>query len=698
MEDLPANAESDFLKITDLIDLDTLQKLQDSFAEATGVASIITDPAGKPITKPSKFCRLCNEIIRGSEKGLANCMKSDAALGKLNPDGPIMCPCLSGGLWDGGASICVGSLHIANWLVGQIRNEETPKEKLVAYADVIGVDKKLFAEAVDEVKVMPKAQFKSVCDALFIFANQLSDLAYKNMALRESEAKLKTTLDSIGDAVMSIDVHGCIIHMNPVAERLCGWTFSEAKGAEIESVMRLVDASSRETIGNPGLRAIAENAHFEMPSNALLLAKDGSCRMVADSASPIREMDGSASGAVIVFRDVSEQRLLEERVRQGQKMEAVGRLAGGIAHDFNNMLGGILGAAELLQRKTKGGDPSLERLVKIILDATGRAADLTRKLLDFSRKGPRDYATQDMRKVIEGALELLQRGLDKKIKIVREFKAENGFVDGDAAQLQNAILNLGLNARDAMPSGGTLTISTRNVELSSNTSSSISGEALSGPYFELSVADTGTGIPHELQSKLFEPFFTTKEVGKGTGLGLASIYGTVKDHNGAIHVYSEPGAGAVFKIYLPLSKGNPAAVEETVPRDKCSYKIGRILLVDDEPLVRTTCQMILEEHGNEIVCAGDGLEAVEIIKGDAAFDLIVMDVIMPNLNGREAYERIEELRPGIPFIFCSGFTRNENMEKLISRPNVVDFVTKPFSVASLNEALAKAIAMKSSAS
>lgn len=680
--------KTDDLSITDLIDIDTLQKLQDCFADATGVASIITDPNGIPITKPSNFCRLCIDIIRKTEKGLTNCMHSDAELGRMNPTGPIMQPCLSGGLWDGGASITIGNRHIANWLIGQVRNDNISREQVMGYADVIGADREDFGKALDEVTVMSTGQFEKVCSALFIFANHISELAYKNMALNQSERNLSTTLDSIGDAVITTDESMNVMKINPVAEQVTGWSSDDGSGKHLEDILNMLNADTKTPVENPAKIVFDTDKILSVPSGTLLKDRNGNEKPVSYSAAPIHSIDGRISGVVIVFRDESSRMILEEQLRQSQKMEAIGRLAGGVAHDFNNMLCGIQGAADLLYGKHKN-DPSSERLISIIIEAVERTSSLTRQMLDFSRVGKRESSSIDIHKLIVSVVSILERSVDKKVTIATELEASGCIIRGDSAQLQSALLNLGINARDAMPRGGIIRISSANIDVEEKYTGYLYPDLATGRYIEISFSDTGVGIPSEIQKRIFDPFFTTKETGKGTGLGLSAVYGTIKDHRGTITVFSEDGYGSVFKIYLPLANGIPANFDrsETFDHERC--RIGRILFVDDEPLLRNTGSTLLEAFGNEVITANDGAAAIEIFKNgnSSAFDLIIMDMIMPNMNGVEAYNSISAIDQSIPFIFASGFTYRQNVDELMKRPNVVEFIQKPYSLTSLGKAL-----------
>ena len=321
------------VQFADIFNIDDLQRMQDLFSDATGVASIITHPDGLPITKPSNFTRLCNKIIRKTEKGCANCFKSDALIGKQNPSGPIVQPCLSGGLWDAGASITVGGKHIANWLIGQVRNEKTDIQSMIQYASEIGANETDFMAAFDEVPVMSVGQFEKVSNMLFAFANELSEKAYANQllqqqiserdkiaeALRESEENLFITLHSIGDGVIATDDKGCIVRMNPVAESLCGWELADAIGKDLPKVFKIISSETGGPAENPATKVLENGEIIGMANHTLLISKDGKEYQIADSASPIKNRAGIIKGVVLVFSDITEKYNAQLTIRKNQE-------------------------------------------------------------------------------------------------------------------------------------------------------------------------------------------------------------------------------------------------------------------------------------------------------------------------------------------------------------------------------------------
>ncbi|HNV72887.1 MAG TPA: PAS domain S-box protein, partial [Candidatus Ozemobacteraceae bacterium] len=341
-------------------------------------------------------------------------------------------------------------------------------------------------------------------------------IAEQAETLRRSEEDLRITLHSIGDAVISTDTDGRIVRMNEVAEKLTGWSQAEAVGKPSTDVFRIVQGEARQQCANPVEKVLASGEHVELANHTVLVSRTGREYQIADSGSPIRDRDGQIVGVVLVFRDVTEQYVLEERLRQSQKLEAVGQLAGGVAHDFNNMLGGIIGGAELLEMGMTPNDEQRKAL-DIIINAAERARELTRKLLVFSRKGRLNLVPIDVHVAIRETVQILERTIDKRIKIEVALDAADSTINGDISQIQNALLNLGINASHAMPEGGTIRFATRNTVIEDLFCRTNTFDLKPGPFVDIEVRDTGCGIVPENLKRVFEPFFTTKGVGKGTG-------------------------------------------------------------------------------------------------------------------------------------------------------------------------------------
>jgi two-component system cell cycle sensor histidine kinase/response regulator CckA len=408
---------------------------------------------------------------------------------------------------------------------------------------------------------------------------------------------------------------------------------------------------------------------------------------------PLRDSDGQVSGAICMSLDITDRKQLEEQLRQAQKMEAVGRLAGGIAHDFNNLLMVIQGYSDLLVERLPGGDP-LRRNAEQIQMASQRASSLTRQLLAFSRKQMLAPKILNVQSVVAEMEKILRRLIGEDIQLETSSAPDLGLVKADRSQIEQVILNLAVNARDAMPQGGRLTIETANVELDS--SYSHPPAVLSpGRYVMLAVTDNGCGMDAETQAHVFEPFFTTKEKGKGTGLGLATVYGVVKQSGGYVWVYSEPGRGTSFKIYLPRIEETAVPASRDGKSDMQIPQRGSetILLVEDEKGVRELAREYLASSGYTVIEAEDGHTALELAAMHVGpIHLLLTDVVMPGISGRELAERVGQIRPGIKIIYMSGYTDQAVVHHGILQNDAV-LLQKPFTLMTLAGKLREILAV-----
>jgi len=385
-------------------------------------------------------------------------------------------------------------------------------------------------------------------------------------------------------------------------------------------------------------------------------------------------------------RAEAEHLRLEEQLQRGQKLEAIGQLAGGVAHDFNNLLTAILGNAELLRRH-KGATADVREEIDEILSAGRRGAELVRQLLSFARKGAGQPVPVDVNTLVADTASLLRRGTTPNIFVHTELCEEPLVIDADAPMIENALLNLGINARDAMPEGGHLTFTTRRVVVDARSTDHLAGLP-PGTWVEVSVNDTGVGMSEDVKGHLFEPFFTTKAPGKGTGLGLASVYGTVKAHAGQIGVASEPGRGTQFSLYLPLVDGDPEPTAASEP-EAVTPRPSHILLVDDDDAVRSAAKRMLIELGCTVSTAVDGLEALEFFGAHRRdVDLVILDLQMPNLDGRTTFRELRRIEPKVRVLITSGYAAKDEAEKCLTE-GALDFLPKPFTLDELSRAIGR---------
>ncbi len=387
---------------------------------------------------------------------------------------------------------------------------------------------------------------------------------------------------------------------------------------------------------------------------------------------PVYDQAGTPTMLLTVFEDVTDKIKLEEQLRQAEKMQVIGQLAGGIAHDFNNQLMGILGYADLLQNKTS--DPLLTKYARMIGSAARHSADLTQQLLTFARKSQLILTCVDIHSLITDTVSMLEHTLDRRIHIEVDLQADNPVVNGDPGQLQNALLNLCLNSRDAMPRGGIIEIRTGLCALRKSDTSKILPQLEPGKYIKLIIKDSGSGMDQKTKSRMFEPFFTTKETGKGTGMGLPTVFGTITSHKGGINVESSPGKGTTFTIYLPVSSAYyPDQLSST--QTEQLQTAGRILLIDDDLVVRELLTELLKEHGYEVEAFTDGNSAVAYYeKYPDQCDLVILDMIMPTINGSEVFGELKNIQPNVKVLLISGYSYQ--IEQLLNL-GAIDYIPKP---------------------
>jgi two-component system, cell cycle sensor histidine kinase and response regulator CckA len=484
-------------------------------------------------------------------------------------------------------------------------------------------------------------------------------------ALFESEQRFRSTFDEGPIGMLLVNFNGAVVEANRSLQQILGYSRAHL------CRMTISDFTHPDDAGEDGrqLRELFEGRVRRYEIEKRYLAKDGKTVWAKVTVSQLHTRDGQFL-ALVLAEDVSEQKRLEEQFRQAQKMEAIGRLAGGVAHDFNNLLTVIKGNTELCVKRL-AIDNSMHRNLGQVRKAADRAVSLVDQLLAFSRKQFIDPRVLDLNAVIRELEKMLRSLIGEDIELIVDAPAEPAWLNGDPVQLEQILLNLAVNARDAMPDGGSLTIRSRHCGQDEAGLQNQDSEC--GRYAAVSVEDTGTGMSEEIRSHIFEPFFTTKDVGKGTGLGLSTVYGLVRQAGGRIKVDTSPGKGSTFTIYFPLVAASAQTVAAE-PECEMPARQGRetLLIVEDEELVRTVLTETMAERGYTVLEAGTPDQALELLShGGHAIQLLVTDLVMPRMNGRQLAEKIRLLRPEIKVLYISGYS--DKAAKLDSA-----FLKKPF--------------------
>jgi PAS domain S-box-containing protein len=513
-------------------------------------------------------------------------------------------------------------------------------------------------------------------------------------ALLESELKYRTILEGIEEGYFEIDFNRNLTFFNDPLCKMLGYARDEmtdknmrefTSPATIEKMDQIYEQVQK--TGEP-IRVTDYDA----------VGKDGASIALELTAALMRNPDGDPVGFRGVLRDVSERkdaeaekRKLETQVQQAQKMESIGTLAGGIAHDFNNILMGIQGNASLMLLKTKSDSVNFEKL-KNIETYVENGTELTKQLLGFARRGKYYAIATDLNEVIDKSASMFGR-TKKEIRIYSDLQTDIWTVEVDRGQIEQALLNLYVNAWQAMPQGGDLYLKTENVILDADFINKKPYKVEAGNHIKITVTDTGSGIDKDTQERIFEPFFTTKEMGRGTGLGLASVYGIIKSHGGYINVYSEAEIGTTFTIYLPAS-GKKVPQEKREPIATVSKGSGTILLIDDEEMIIKVGAELLEELGYKVLGVRSGQGAIKLYKKNAdKIDLVIMDMIMPGMGGGETFDRLKKINPDIKVLLSSGYSINGQASEILER-GCDGFIQKPFNLNQLSEKIQGIIAPK----
>ncbi|MCX5770728.1 MAG: response regulator [Candidatus Hydrogenedentes bacterium] len=563
------------------------------------------------------------------------------------------------------------------------------RKDLVARAGEAGagayVVKPPSAPELERAITIARARFNDMKELARLNRQLEAELAERRRAeeeLRRERDFVESLIDTAHTIVLVLDLEGRILRLNKYLEDITGYSARDVQGKSWFETF--LPAHDRDRIRDLFFGAVAGGPLEGKVVNPIL-DRAGREHLIEWYNTKLVDASGSLVGVLATGQDVTDRERIEEekerlhaQLHQAQKMESIGRLAGGIAHDFNNLLTPMIGYAEMALIDLNPADP-LYRDFEEIREAAERAKNLTGQLLAFSRRQMLEMKVVNLNKIISSFKKMLQRIIGEDVEIITTLDPDLVNIKGDPPQIQQVLMNLSINARDAMPQGGRLTIETANVTLDASYAKGRPGVE-PGQYAMLAVSDTGVGMGRETVDKIFEPFFTTKAPGEGTGLGLATVYGIVKQHGGNIWVYSEPGRGTIFKIYLPQATGDvqPELVIEKQPEMAAGK--GTILVVEDETSVRKLACNILKSHGYDVIEAGSSPDALRLAEAHGGpIDLLLTDVVMPQMNGRELYRQIALLRPDLKVLYMSGYT-----DDVIAHHGVLDaqieFLQKPFTV------------------
>ena len=520
-------------------------------------------------------------------------------------------------------------------------------------------------------------------------SERVSEIAPEE-ALKASEEKYKKLYDeskraaevydsllhTCADAIIIYDMKQRVIYINPPFTRIFGWEREEVMGKRLDFVPAPV-----RPVNLAGMARIAENGEAIQGFETQRQLKGGRIIDVSISGSRYNDHTGNPAGILTIIRDISEQKKLELQFQQAQRMEAMGTLAGGIAHDFNNLLMGIQGRTALMAMDKDPSHPDFEH-IKGIEEYLKNAALLTQQLLGFARGGIFEVKPTDINDLVARTAGMFGR-TKKEITIHSDYQERIWTVEADRGQMDQVFMNLFVNAWQAMPEGGELFLETKNVVFLEKDAKLLF--MAPGKYVKISITDTGAGVDAANQGKIFDPFFTTKEMGRGTGLGLASTYGIIKNHSGMINVFSEKGKGATFNIYLPASGGE--IIKENEPDEEPLRGTETVLLVDDEDVILEVLELLLGNLGCKVLTARSGKEAIETYeKNRDQVDLVILDMIMPDMNGGECYDRLKALDPDLKVLLSSGYSCDGQAAEILER-GCNGFIQKPFDVTQLSRKL-----------
>jgi PAS domain S-box-containing protein len=529
-------------------------------------------------------------------------------------------------------------------------------------------------------------------DLISAFGNHIS-VALNNAhlfdRLRKSEQQYADLFEHSPDMYHLVNREGIIISCNQTEAQTLGYYKSDIIGFHLS---RLYPESGRSSMQQTLHRAFDLSAELR-DEEEQMVRKDGSIIDVSVNTSLVYDTNNVPVLMRCVVRNITEKKKLEQKIIQAQKIDSIGNLAGGVAHDFNNILASILGSASIMRRRMKPAERWYP-FVEIIETAAKRGSSLTRQLLTFARRSNVEVHPIDVHAILNETISLFERSVNPNISIAKNFTPDTVVINGDEGQIQQAMLNLFINARDAMPNGGTLTVTTSSTEFSGDGAVTESGESRNGAYAQIKITDTGTGMSREVQQRIFEPFFTTKDHGKGTGLGLSVVYGVINTHNGYISVQSEMEKGTTFSILLPKLSGSLSMLPRRKPKKIVGGKES-ILVVDDEEIVCTTIKAMLTDLGYKVLSARNGKEALEVLDNNKEIDMVILDMTMPDMGGKSVYQKMKRKKMEPKVLISSGYSDSVLGEKSFAK-KVDGFLQKPYQIEDLAQKIREVLDRKDS--
>ncbi len=690
------------LELSDIIDTTVLQSMMENFYKLTGMLGAILDISGKVLVAVG-WQDICTKFHRCNPDTLKKCHESDTILTTGVPAGIFKAYRCKNNMWDIVTPIIVGGRHVGNVFIGQfLYKDEIPDVELFrTQARKYGFDESEYLSAFERVPRFTKEEVNNGMQFYAKLAGIISTLSYSaieksrllaerkkaELSLSAEKERLAVTLRSIGDGVITTDIDGNIVLMNKVAEDLTGWKQEKARGESLTTVFKIINKSTRQPYENPVKKVLSTSKMFELANHTILVSRDGTERMIADSAAPILDNNANTIGVVLVFRDTTEKDKLLEITLNSQKLESLGILAGGIAHDFNNLMGGVFGYIDLAIGLSR--DPELSSYLAKALGTIDRVRALTQQLLTFDKGGAPIKKIEPLFPFVQETAKFALSGST----VFSSFQIQENLwpCDIDKNQIGQVIDNLVINAQQAMPGGGEIEFSAKNITFAEKQTNALEP----GNYVKISIADHGIGIPKEYLSHIFDPFFTTKP--SGHGLGLATTYSIVNRHGGCIEAESEPGKGSTFHMYLPAS---PVSVSDAEKKSTRKFKSsGTFLVMDDEKVMRETIGGMLESIGYSVILKENGEDAVawfdEETKAKRTVAGMIFDLTIPGgMGGREAIGEIRKICLKTPVFVVSGYAD----DPVMSNPKDYGFsasICKPFWKAELVAMINENIGTKS---